>query len=181
MLRLDLKTAQDDFVDVRPDVVTYVPRSRRAVAHDLDEDLRERLARVRRTPHEELVQDPTTVLSGIASFLRLDTSHLDTMLSYHQHVDEPVSEYHNRIDQPVSDAPVEGYSNFSFVLLAAGALAAGLDPIVTLKIAGLLGLLGPLAALWLICRRWLSPVGAMIAPILLATYKCTIFWSTSGL
>lgn len=61
--------------------------------------------------YEDLVRDPRGGLSAIADFLTLDRTHMDTMLSFHENVDEPVSEYHNRLDQPVNDAPVEGWRN----------------------------------------------------------------------
>lgn len=59
--------------------------------------------------YEELAREPAAVLGRISSFLHLDTAHLDKMLSFHENVDEPVSEYHNRLDQPVNEAPVEGW------------------------------------------------------------------------
>lgn len=78
-------------------------------------------------------------------------------------------------------APVEGYSNFSFVLLGAAAGFAGVSPVLAIKLAGLVGLIGTLIALWSIGRIWLTPAGATIAPMVLLSYYGTFFWATSGL
>ena len=40
------------------------------------------------------------------------------------------------------EAPVEGYSNFAFVMAGAAALAGGLDPVVVLKTVGAASMLG---------------------------------------
>lgn len=44
--------------------------------------------------------------------------------------------------------PVEGYSNFSFVVLAAFALSLKVDPVIVLKAAGVLGLFSPVFPLF---------------------------------
>lgn len=80
-----------------------------------------------------------------------------------------------------SDGPLEGYSNFSFVLLGALAETIGVDPVVALKGAGLLGLVATLACLYGISRMWLGPLGSLLAPMGLVAYYGTIFWATSGL
>lgn len=77
--------------------------------------------------------------------------------------------------------PVEGYSNFSFVLLGAAALELGLDPIVTFKVAGVVALAATCVTSWLLARCWLGPVGAAIPALVLTHYVGTVFWTTSGL
>lgn len=80
-----------------------------------------------------------------------------------------------------TDGPLEGYSNFSFVLLGALAESLGIDAVVTLKVVGLSGLFLTLGCLYGISRMWLTPLGSLIAPMALVAYYGTIFWATSGL
>lgn len=80
-----------------------------------------------------------------------------------------------------ADGPLEGYSNFSFVLLGAFAESLEIDPVLTLKVAGLSGLFLTLGCLYGISRMWLTPLGSLIAPMGLVAYYGTIFWATSGL
>lgn len=77
--------------------------------------------------------------------------------------------------------PVEGYSNFSFVVLAAASLALKINPIITLKLAGFAGLLITCFFIYLISRFWFSVRQALIPCIALLFYKGQIIWSTSGL
>lgn len=80
------------------------------------------------------------------------------------------------IDSP----PVEGYSNFSFVVLGALALLFNVNPIVSLKIAGFLGLAGTCFFLFLISRFWFSKRDSLIPCIVLLLYKGQIIWAVSG-
>jgi len=79
------------------------------------------------------------------------------------------------------DPPVEGYSNFLFVLLGAFAYTVGWDPVLTLKIAGLIGFaLSPLL-LWYVARTWMGPIAALVPTVFLATYRGQVLWAVSGL
>lgn len=77
--------------------------------------------------------------------------------------------------------PVEGYSNFSFVVLAAVALLLKLDPVIVLKAAGILGLFFTCFFLYLITRFWFDQRGALLPCIALLFYKGQIIWTVSGL
>lgn len=81
----------------------------------------------------------------------------------------------------IGEPPVEGYSNFSFVVLARLALAGGYDPVVVLKSAGILGLFCTCLAVFAISRLWFSPLLAVIPCLWLLAYKAQIFWTVSGL
>lgn len=76
---------------------------------------------------------------------------------------------------------VEGYSNFGFVILAAGAIYWGIDPVLSLKLAGLFGLLFLLPGLYLISRFLLPIPMAWLPVITLLLYRGQIVWSASGL
>ena len=79
------------------------------------------------------------------------------------------------------EAPVEGYSNFLFVLLGAAALSAGAAPLVALKAAGVLGLAAALVGVYRLGRRWLGPVGATAPVMALAAYPGATVWAVSGM
>ncbi|WP_133137388.1 protein LphB [Legionella rowbothamii] len=77
--------------------------------------------------------------------------------------------------------PVEGYSNFSFVVLAAFALSLKVDPVIVLKAAGVLGLFFTCFFLYLITRFWFEQRSALLPCIALLFYKGQIIWAVSGL
>jgi len=79
------------------------------------------------------------------------------------------------------EPPVEGYSNFLFVLLGAGAMAVGLPPLAALKATGLAGLGAALAGLYRLGRRWLGPLGATAPVMALAAYPGAAVWAVSGM
>ncbi|KTD45315.1 LphB [Legionella quinlivanii] len=79
------------------------------------------------------------------------------------------------------EAPVEGYSNYSFVLLGALAIHWGLDPVVILKTAGVIGLLLTIAGLYLLARLVLPKTLALLPSVILLLYKGEIIWAASGL
>jgi len=81
----------------------------------------------------------------------------------------------------MGEPPVEGYSNFSFVLLARMALSLGLNPVIVLKSAGALGLLFTCVASYLISRFWFSARIALIPCFWLLLYRGEILWTISGL
>lgn len=80
-----------------------------------------------------------------------------------------------------NDPPVEGYSNFSFVVLAALALLLHFDPVITLKVAGIIGLLFTCYFVYLITRFWFAPRESLLACFAPLFYKGQIIWSVSGL
>ncbi|KTC67751.1 LphB [Legionella birminghamensis] len=81
----------------------------------------------------------------------------------------------------LNEPPVEGYSNFSFVLLGAAAIYLGLDPVITLKIAGVLGLLFATLGLYQLSRLLLPKSLALLPGIGMLLYKGEIIWAASGL
>jgi hypothetical protein len=78
---------------------------------------------------------------------------------------------------------VEGYSNFSWVMLATAALRAGLDPVVVGKVVGIVSgaLAVPLA--WVLARRLVAGVGfaALLAPLYLALSPVLVQHSVTAL
>lgn len=81
----------------------------------------------------------------------------------------------------INDAPVEGYSNFSFVALGALSLIMQFNPIFILKTAGLLGLLATCISLFYLTRFWFERSLSLIPCITLLLYKGQIIWAVSGL
>ena len=81
----------------------------------------------------------------------------------------------------VGEPVVEGYSNFSFVVLARVAISWGLDPVVVLKAMGIIGLFFTCMAVYAITRLWFSRRLALIPCFWLLAYKGQILWSVSGL
>lgn len=81
----------------------------------------------------------------------------------------------------VHEAPVEGYSNFSFVVLARVALQSGFDPVPVLKWAGVSGLYFTTLGLYCLTRFWFSRWLSLIPGIWLLFYKGQIIWTASGL
>jgi hypothetical protein len=80
------------------------------------------------------------------------------------------------------DPPVEGYTNFLWVLLSAGAIAAGTDPLRAAQGLGILASLAALAATWR-CGRLLgwSPAAALLPCLFLALSGPFAGWATGGL
>ncbi|HAT1894284.1 TPA: protein LphB [Legionella pneumophila] len=76
--------------------------------------------------------------------------------------------------------PVEGYSNFSFVVLGAISIVLHINPVLTLKIAGFAGLLITCLFIFLISRFWFAKRESLIPCIWLLLYKGQIIWSVSG-
>jgi hypothetical protein len=81
----------------------------------------------------------------------------------------------------IGERPLEGYSNFSFVVFARFALMLGLNPIIFLKSLGVLGLFLTTIATYQLSRFWFSTQVAIIPCIWLLAYKGEILWSVSGL
>lgn len=97
-------------------------------------------------------------------------------LRYAQHWHEGYGLVWNYFEQPV-----EGYSNFTFVVLARVALSLGLDPVVVLKSSGVLGLGFTGLGVYVLSRLWLPVSWSLTACILLFSYQGQIIWSVSGL
>lgn len=81
----------------------------------------------------------------------------------------------------VDAPPVEGYSNFSFVGLAAVTLWLKGNPVFVLKAAGVIGLLFTCYFLYLITRFWFSQRESLLPVFGLLFYKGQIIWTVSGL
>lgn len=77
--------------------------------------------------------------------------------------------------------PVEGYSNFSFVVLGALTLILKNDPVFVLKTAGVIGLFFTCNYIYLISRFWFERRVSLIPCIGLLLYKGQIVWAVSGL
>lgn len=77
--------------------------------------------------------------------------------------------------------PVEGYSNFLFVLLGALALAIDLDPMLLLKQLSVLALFGCCIVLWLLGRRELGPFAALAPVVVFTAAESTVWWTVRGL
>jgi len=76
---------------------------------------------------------------------------------------------------------VEGYSNFSFVVLGTLVLMAHGDPVLALKIAGLIGLFFTCLFLFLTSRLWFCTRASFLPCFALLLYKGQIIWAVSGL
>ena len=59
--------------------------------------------------YEDLVSDPAAALDRVTGFLGLASDGLDTMLSYHEAVDETATRYHWRLTQPPTTAAVRSW------------------------------------------------------------------------
>lgn len=81
----------------------------------------------------------------------------------------------------IEHPPVEGYSNFSFVLLARIAMSLHYNPVVVLKAAGVIGLSFTCWAVYAISRTWFVRSLALIPCFWLLAYRGQILWSVSGL
>lgn len=81
----------------------------------------------------------------------------------------------------IGSQPVEGYSNFSFVLFAALAMVAKLDPVLLLKYLGVLGLMATSVALYFLTRLWFTARWAWIPSVWSLLYCGQILWAVSGL
>lgn len=77
--------------------------------------------------------------------------------------------------------PVEGYSNFSFLVLAGYVLTWGGDPVAALKWMGVCGLFFTILALYLLSRFWFGRLISLIPCVWLLLYRGQIIWSVSGL
>ncbi len=81
----------------------------------------------------------------------------------------------------IGQAPVEGYSNFSFVAVGHWLIMWGLNPVTGLKSLGILSLGVTVAAVYFISRFWFLPRLAVISCFWLLSYQGQVLWSASGL
>ncbi|WP_026069477.1 hypothetical protein [Legionella tunisiensis] len=81
----------------------------------------------------------------------------------------------------IGEEPVEGYSNYSFVVLAAVSLYLHLEPVIVLKSAGVLGLFFATVGVYFLSRLWFSVWLAFIPCLWMLVYRGQIIWSVSGL
>lgn len=81
----------------------------------------------------------------------------------------------------LNEAPVEGYSNFSFVVLGALSILLHLDPVIVLKMVGALGLLMAFFGVYCLSRFWFDSITAWLPALTLLVYKGQMMWAVSGL
>jgi hypothetical protein len=81
----------------------------------------------------------------------------------------------------IGSMPLEGYSNFSYLLIAALAMKLGLNPIISLKAVSVFCLFLTVVTLYAMTRLWLKPKFAVIPSLWLLTYRGEIIWTVSGL
>jgi hypothetical protein len=61
--------------------------------------------------YEDLVADPTALLTGLADYLGLSADSVPVMLTFHEHVDETVTKYHSRLSEPISTDSVRAWED----------------------------------------------------------------------
>lgn len=81
---------------------------------------------------------------------------------------------------------VEGYSNFTWVLLGAGFLKAGIPPILGFKGVGMAAAIGTALCTYALGRRWFGGqthgrAAAVLATVLVCTHNSLAVWSQGGL
>lgn len=81
----------------------------------------------------------------------------------------------------LGDAPVEGYSNFLYVLIAAGFGAIGELDIAPLSVLGCAGLFAIGYLQWAIARRFVRPLPALLPFAIFTLERGAVWWSVSGL
>lgn len=79
------------------------------------------------------------------------------------------------------DFPVEGYSNFLYVLIGAASFKLGWDPVIAVKFIGAVSLVATCVLSFLIARRWVNPLGALLPALLFTGYRGTSLWAVSGM
>ncbi len=77
--------------------------------------------------------------------------------------------------------PVEGYSNFLYVLMGAASLYVGADPVWVFKSLGAVTCLGSVLLLWWLARQWVGPLLAVAPGYVLTLQHGQIMWAVSGL
>lgn len=82
------------------------------------------------------------------------------------------------VGEPV---PVEGYSNFLYVVIGAATLVVGGDPVVVFDVLGIAAIIGSAILAWWIARAWMGPLAATAPAIVITAYIGTVLWAQSGL
>src|SRR5215468_7707203 len=77
----------------------------------------------------------------------------------------------------VGEPPLEGYSNFSFLVLGAASMKMGVDPVLLLKWTGALGLLAALCTSYVLARQWVGPALAWLPAQFLTIQRGAVGWS----
>ena len=77
--------------------------------------------------------------------------------------------------------PVEGYSNFLYVLLGAAAYRIGLDPVVLYKGLGVVALAVSTWLMYRMAREWVAPLPALAPAVLFTSFFGPSWWAVSGL
>lgn len=89
---------------------------------------------------------------------------------------------HGQVTWNLGDAPVEGYSNFLWMLLAAGALSVSADPLLVSRLVSLLALaLAVRIVLRLAHRIGADAQAARLSALTLLAIPGFVFWAMSGL
>lgn len=81
----------------------------------------------------------------------------------------------------VGGPPVEGYSNFAYLLIAALFGAVGELDVAPLKLLGCAGLFATGYLQWAIARRFVRPLPALLPFAIFTLERGTSWWSVSGL
>lgn len=81
----------------------------------------------------------------------------------------------------LANLPVEGYSNFAWMILVSLFIKLGLPITVTIKYFACLSLLAALLFLYQFARTFLSPLPATLPVYLFSHYNGVVWWTVSGL
>jgi hypothetical protein len=92
-----------------------------------------------------------------------------------------LAEGHGVVWNVGEQVPVEGYSNFLFVLLGAAALKVGVHPILLVKGLCCAAIAPTCVLLYILARRWLRPLAATLPAVLLTSHRGLVYWAVSGL
>lgn len=82
---------------------------------------------------------------------------------------------------PGESPPVEGYSNFPYLLIGAASLLVGADPILVLKIVSVVAALASLSILFFLLRPLCGGILSAFAVLYLGMYRGMAWWTVSGL
>jgi hypothetical protein len=81
----------------------------------------------------------------------------------------------------IGEGAVEGYANFSWVLLGAAFLLTGFDPVIGLKLVGAGCLVASVPVAYWVARHWVRPLFATLPGTWITAHFGTLWWSGSGL
>jgi hypothetical protein len=77
---------------------------------------------------------------------------------------------------------VEGYTDFLWVLIGAGAFKLNIDPILAYRMTGIAAGIGLIGAVWAWNQRYsIAPPRAQVAPLMLAAMGPIAYWAIAGL